>query len=416
MPTPIIELQRRLALVGAIRVGGEKQPKAPGRKLESFRLTSPRKQLLEQASGLYGGGRPSAWKGPNGDEWQLYTDAPVLPVLVMPHYSLRQTYELWEGATQRLRMCDGMDEELSGGPCICNAEGIDRCDIYTRLVVALPELDTVLGWRLITRGANAAHELPTMMQFVATVGGGAPFVPARLVLDQRRGIKEGQVVRYVVPTLDLDVGYGNLAAGGAAHRRLPPSPQPGNGAQLQGASPSPAVAVTGVLERPAVPEPSPAAAASMADARSALDAVTGAQTSSMPGGARAAAPVVTPAFDPAPMPQAPADDLAPDPDAGTYTEERQTKLRTEAQYDKLNVLVGQLRDRGGHITTAGLWLAIAQNLRECDVGELVKRLGGRDENDVLHWSPLRDDLTRAEASWLIDKLVEKQNAVNAAAG
>src|SRR4051812_43712277 len=207
-PTPLIDLQRRLSIVGAIRAGGEKQPKAPGRKLEAYRLTSPRRQLIEQAAALYGGAI-SPWKSPTGDEWQVYTEAEEIPVLVMPGYSLRQTYELWEGATKRLRLCDGVDEELTGGPCICNASGQDACDLYTRLVVALPELDTVLGWRLITKGANAAHELPTMMALMEAKGGS--FVPARLRLDQRRGVKDGQVLRFVVPTIDLGVGYLALA-------------------------------------------------------------------------------------------------------------------------------------------------------------------------------------------------------------
>ena len=136
-PVPIIELQRRLTLAGAIRAGGEKQPKAPGRKLEAFRLTSPKRALVEQAALLYGG-EVSPWEGPNGPEWQVYTQAEELPILVMPGYSLRQTYELWEGATRQERRCDGLEEELSGGPCICQAEGQDVCDLYTRLVVCLP--------------------------------------------------------------------------------------------------------------------------------------------------------------------------------------------------------------------------------------------------------------------------------------
>src|SRR5262245_28998437 len=107
MPTPLIELQRRLALVGAIRAGGEKQPKAPGRKLAAFRLTSPKRSLIEQAAQLYGG-PVSPWEGPNGPEFQVYTEAEDIPVLVMPAYSLRQSYELWEGATKRMRLCDGL--------------------------------------------------------------------------------------------------------------------------------------------------------------------------------------------------------------------------------------------------------------------------------------------------------------------
>jgi len=395
MPTPIIDLQRRLTIVGAIRVGGEKKPKSPGAKLESFRLTTPRKELIEQAAGLYGG-KPQPWEGPNGAEWQLYTDAPLLPVLVMPHYSLTQRYELWEGATQLVRVCDGI-EMADGARCQCNAEGIDKCDIYTRLVVALPELDTVLGWRLITRGANAAHELPTMMQFIEHTGSGQAFVPARLVLDQRRGVKDGQVVRYVVPTLDLQRGYGALVAN--ARPQLPAAPDANQ-------------VVEGAV-RPAVPDAAAPATAGSADAAAALDAVTGAPVERASGGPRDAAPLPTAQFDPEPMPQAPADDAPP---FGGYAGDElpQTKRLTNAQATKLNVLVGGMRD-AKLITTEHLWLSVAQRLREVEASALIEELGGRDSDGVLHWSPLRETLTRAEAGQLIDWLEELERKVGAPA-
>src|SRR5215471_17259506 len=182
-PVPIIELQRRLTHAGAIRAGGEKQPRAPGRKLEAFRLTSPRREFVQQAASLYGG-TVSPWKSPRGDEWQVYTEAQELPILVMPSYSLSQDYELWEGSVMPERACDG-EVMRDGSPCLCNAEGVDRCDLYTRLTVCLPELDTVHGWQLITRGANAAREMPTLMILASKAAG--DFVPARLRLDQRRG-------------------------------------------------------------------------------------------------------------------------------------------------------------------------------------------------------------------------------------
>jgi len=400
MPVPIIDLQRRLTLVGAIRAGGEKKPKSPGAKLEAFRLTTPRKELIEQAAGLYGG-KPAPWNGPNGNEWQLYTEASVLPVLVMPHYSLTQRYELWEGAAKLLRVCDGI-EMAEGAACQCNAEGDDRCDIYTRLVVALPELDTVLGWRLITRGANAAHELPTMLSFIERSGAGQAFVPARLVLDQRRGVREGQVVRYVVPTLDLVRGYAQLAGGGTAAQLPPASPPQGS---------------PGVLERPVQPEPPAAPAASTQLRDEALDAVTGPPAASGPGGARAAAPLPAPEdidFGPVAMTEAPNEDEPPDPGTGEYTQEmRQTKTLTQAQSDKLDVLVGQLRDRDGAITTEHLWMSVAHRLRDCEATALIAELDGYDEEGVLHWAPLRKKLTRAEASQLIDwlqALQDKQGA------
>lgn len=362
-PVPVIELQRRLTLVGAIRAGGEKQPKAPGRKLESFRLTSPRRGLIEQAASLYGG-PVSAWKSPVGDEWQVYTEAEEIPVLVMPGYSLRQTYELWEGATKRLRLCDGVDEELSGGPCLCEAEGIDRCDLYTRLVVALPELETALGWRVISRGANAAHEMPTMLALAENRARGAPFVPAKLRLDQRRGVKDGQVVRYVVPTIDLGLSYLTLAGADNGTAALPPGrPERSH--------------VPAIRHEPTVEEAMTAMAT---------------RTPGPPKGNLA---------DFGPAPPAPTA-AAPLPVADEATEPEQTLLASEAQKKMLNVLVGKLRGAGA-IKTERVWRMIA-HLRDVDPKALLDDLGGRDAQGVVHWSPLRETLTGSEAHKLIDAL------------
>jgi hypothetical protein len=305
---------------------------------------------------------------------QVYTSAPELPVLVMPGYTLRQSYELWEGATKRTRLCDGVDEELSGGPCLCEQEGEDRCDIYTRVVVALQELDTVLGWRLITRGANAAHELPTMMSFVEAHSGGATFVPARLRIDDRRGVKDGQVVRFVVPVLDLALGYLALAKG-----EKPP-------VALQ----APVSDADGETWVPAVREPG--------NADAALDALTRPRT----GLGRNQPELPVPDVEPVPADEAPDDGTV---EETSYTDERQTKKLTKPQSDGLDALVGQLRD-GGHITTRSLWEAIGK-LRDENVEDMIARLGGESVDGVLHWSPLRTSLLRPEASQLFEWLQTK---------
>jgi hypothetical protein len=65
-------------------------------------------------------------------------------------------------------------------------------------------------------------------------------------------------------------------------------------------------------------------------------------------------------------------------------------LRTEAQAKKLNVMVAKLRG-AGHITTEQLWRAMGQDPVAGDDG-------------VVHWSPLRDSLSRDQAHELIDRL------------
>jgi hypothetical protein len=390
MPTPIIELQRRLALVGAVRIGGERPAdgRRPGAKLDAWRITSPRRTLIEQAAELYGG-EVSQWQSPVGAEFQVYTEAPELPVLVMPGYSLRRTYELWEGATKRTRLCDGVDEELSGGPCLCELEGVDRCDIYTRLVVALPELDTALGWRLISTGANAAHELPTMLALAEAQSGGAAFVPARLRIDQRRGVKDGQVVRYVVPTLDPGVSYAALAA----NTPLALPERAGNG---RGYTPVPERLPTPTAAARAIEAP-------LADLPERLPPI--------PVPPRSAEPVPIPeADDPAPTPPP---SPGPPPIVEPPEPEAQTKQATAAQRKKLDVLVGQLRD-GGHITTRHLYDAVAV-YRNTGGENVVAIVGGYDADMVMHWAPLRESLTRVEATKLIDRLEAFQSDLRGAA-
>ena len=388
-PEPIINLQRRLTIVGAIRAGGEKPERGVGKKLEAWRITSPREELVRQAAGLYGG-PVSKWTSPIGEEWQCYTEAEELPVLVMPSYSVQQSYELWEGATKRSRLCDGIEDELSGGPCICNTEGVDKCDLYTRLVVCLPALDTVLGWRLITRGTVAGHELPTMMALIQAQSVGATFVPAKLRLDQRKGVKDGQTVRYVVPVLDLAVGYLALAAPAAdgSARELP------SGAT---AAPRREPTVETALHAVAAPTrtPSPGARAAAAFGPDDLDVES----------------------EPPPMPPAPSGEqptgegAKPEAQTSSYESDRQTKGLTEPQAKKLNVLIGKLRP--DKVTNQHLYQAVAA-MRKLDPLIMAQVIDGAiDDENQLHFGPLRDSLSRSEAHELIERLVHLETQAEA---
>lgn len=66
------------------------------------------------------------------------------------------------------------------------------------------------------------------------------------------------------------------------------------------------------------------------------------------------------------------------------------ELRSPAQCRKLNVLVGTLRE-AGTVTTEDVW-------------DIVGRPHEVSEDGELHWSPLRDSLTKAEAHGLIEAL------------
>ena len=89
---------------------------------------------------------------------------------------------------------------------------------------------------------------------------------------------------------------------------------------------------------------------------------------------------------------------------------------TEPQKRKLNVLIGQLRNEGQHITTEQLWAAIAtmRGVPSGDIDDFIEGLRGRHEDGVLHWAPLRDSLNRQEAIDLIDRLEKLQRRVQGA--
>ncbi len=90
----------------------------------------------------------------------------------------------------------------------------------------------------------------------------------------------------------------------------------------------------------------------------------------------------------------------PQPTGGEAASPTQNKPATAAQKKKLDVLV-----KGGDnppplrrvYATVGI-----ERIRSVD--NLILDVGGLDEEGVLHWSPLRESLTRGEANYLIDKL------------
>lgn len=374
MPTPIIHRQRALSQIGEIRCGGEKTSNAPGRKLETFRLTTQHKEVIDRAAELYGG-TPAAWQSNTGEAWQLYTESASLPCLVIVGYSLTRMYELWEGATKRTRACDGLHEELSDSPCVCNAEGVDRCDTVTRLMVMLPETGTSLGWKLRSTGEIAADELDGAMMVAEKLANGRAFVPATLRLTQRRSVSGGQTKRYVVPVLDFDLGS-------VARPELERSYTPVQGELLP-------AGVT-VTEGLATLEQEPKVR-------------NGKQSAPIPAGDDIE-------FGDGPVPVA--TESAGEVAGATVASAPADDKRTGPQARKLNVLVGKLRP--DHIQTAHLYHAVAQ-LRQVDTETMIQLTPDAvDEQNELHWGPLRDTLTKGEASDLIERLTRLEESTGAA--
>lgn len=226
----IKNLQTRLTQVGVIRLG-EKRKAASGKeypaKLETFRVTSPSKPLIESVSGLLGGEvRP--WQSKTGPEWEVVTNATEIAVHVPPQV-IDPNYELW-GNGFRARFCDGETERIRGAACLCEAAArlrYDRaklpwpadgmfernpkedCKPTTRITLMISDIPAGAGtFKLESHGMNAAAELPALSAAIAAAN--QP-IPATLRLQQREGgvmkIVDGrekvEARKYAVPVLDF---------------------------------------------------------------------------------------------------------------------------------------------------------------------------------------------------------------------
>ena len=229
----IIDLQRRLAEIGRIRIGvqiatsgGRTRPA----KLDTFRLTSADRLRIDQAAHRYGG-NPQTWDAPAGKQWQVTTTADVLDVIVPPSdMAFSQHYELWAaGGCQR--RCDGRSETISEGDCLCDPEQRE-CAIHSRLSVLLRDLPGLGVWRIDTSGYYAAVELQGAVEVIQMAAVRGQMLPARLRLEQRvvkRVGPDGKPLtrRFAVPVLDVEITPGQLVAGTAiVHPQLEATPPP----------------------------------------------------------------------------------------------------------------------------------------------------------------------------------------------
>lgn len=243
---PIIDLQRRLVEVGRIRMG-EKVGNRPS-KLETFRLTSRDRTLIDRVAELYGG-EVKEWNDPKStDRWEVVTTADALPIMLIPGQPLSQFYEMWSGGGCQ-RRCDGVNTITpDDGPCLCPADHDERaklaqsgkaCKATTRLSVMLPDVPGIGCWRLESKGYYAAVELAGMSDLIEHVTALGVMLPARLRLDQRASVKAGQTRKYAVPVIDLDATAREVHAltSGGGHpqleapspqRQLPPAPPAGD--------------------------------------------------------------------------------------------------------------------------------------------------------------------------------------------
>ena len=205
----LLGIQATFVELGRIRVGRRDDRGRP-EGLETFRLTSQDRAVLEEAAARFGGEvRP--WRNDRTtDRYELLTEAAELPVIVPPGQVFSQDYELWSGAGL-VRRCDGVRQyDPDRSPCVCPAAAAERarlaaegaaCRPTTRWSLFLEGIGLVGVWRLDARGYEAAEELLGSYLQVMALSRGGRLVRARLLITERQRRRDGKVFRYRVPAL-----------------------------------------------------------------------------------------------------------------------------------------------------------------------------------------------------------------------
>lgn len=209
----IADVQRRLRELGRIRIGSKDERGYPTR-LDVFRLTSPSLELLRFASGQWGG-VPAEWVGAPGEgtQYELVTETGELEVYV-PKQDVagKQLLELYtKGGVQR--RCDGTTELRSGRSCMCDPD--DRaCTPTTHVLFILPQIPDIGTWRLVSRGWNAAAELPATVDFLGQVSETSAPPLATLAIETRTSVVDGKTKHFSVPVLRVPYTLVELRRGG----------------------------------------------------------------------------------------------------------------------------------------------------------------------------------------------------------
>ena len=219
-----IELQRQLAKMGNIRLGAEKPERGAGKKLEYFRFTSPSKTALQKLAAIYGG-EVTFWQ--SRKQWQLYSKASEICVLVDADMSVVEDYSLFDGKIQT-RKCDGetcvfakvtrQNDKPSVAdpvnvPCMCEASGNLDCKLATIIKVMIPATEDVTLWWVKTTGTIANQEINALMDAIRA-NAKAAGEPAQAYCKLTLAWEENSTGtnKWVVPRFSLDPDPPNFPA------------------------------------------------------------------------------------------------------------------------------------------------------------------------------------------------------------
>ena len=220
---PILDIQQRDRELGRIRIGAKADGGKRPVKLEKFRFTSADRSLIETIATLYGG-TAAPWSNDGKSEFEVYTTADRVPILLPPE-PISQWYELWSGGGCQ-RRCDGRVNVLKDTACACPSDPIDRsqaaafgkaCKPTTRLNVVLADVEGVGVWRLESHGYHAASKLPKLAQFLSQAAQQGVYLPAVLGLEKRSVKRPGEGRKeWVEPFIHMEATPRALMSGGVS--------------------------------------------------------------------------------------------------------------------------------------------------------------------------------------------------------
>lgn len=264
--SPIIDLQRRLHEDGRIRIGHQVESsngKMRPAKLERLRFTSQSERAIRAIAHRYGG-EAQLWEGaPVGVQYEVFTEAIEIPVVVPPErMSFSQWYETWTAGGCKHR-CDGEVDTITDGPCPCDPD--DRvCKPHTRLSVMLADYPGTGLWRIETGGHYAKNELAGAFELAQLLvqATGRSVLAARLRLEQRQvkrpDPKDADKVvtrNFPVVVLDFDANLAQIALGAGEPVSIGAG-RPELSAGGDDPDPSPPAGLTPVPREPAESAPS----------------------------------------------------------------------------------------------------------------------------------------------------------------
>lgn len=243
MPVPVkaggvLGIQRKVRILGHIRMGERDPQRNFPTKLQNFRITSSDPDKLNAISHQYGG-EVTRWE--DGDGYQLKLDAKKLHVLIPPWSSYHVSWNMWLGPGNRDRLCNGEVMSIKDGKrqrgdiegnlpaCICPEDIGDRADaakpkgkparpsacsphIRAEFIIDNVGMQMDGVWVLDSKGMNAAAELPVTMDKLMAIStlfsknNDPRKAGGFLWIENRSSKKQGEATRkFIVPVLEPDV-------------------------------------------------------------------------------------------------------------------------------------------------------------------------------------------------------------------